>query len=83
MYEPDTAPVETPELTKILCGRSCPVFSRHSHGGHQTFQLVRPTLPCSEKDWQQLAVIRKMVRELNMPIRIEGRPLHAKPMVWP
>jgi pantoate--beta-alanine ligase len=77
MYEPGHGTwVETPELTKILCGRSRPVFFRGiATVVTKLFQLVRPTFAVfGEKDWQQLAVIRKMVRELNMPIRIEGRP---------
>jgi pantoate--beta-alanine ligase len=39
------------------------------------FELVRPSAAVfGEKDWQQLAVVRAMVRELAMGIEIVGRP---------
>jgi pantoate--beta-alanine ligase len=28
-----------------------------------------------EKDWQQLQVVRRLVRDLNVPVRIEGAPI--------
>jgi len=78
MYLPDHGTwVTVPELTKNLCGRSRPVHFR----GVATvvcklFNLVQPTFAAfGEKDWQQLAVIRKMTRELDIPVRVEGRPI--------
>ncbi len=78
MYEEDHATwVEVPELAKHLCGKSRPVHFR----GVATIvtkllMLSMPSLAVfGEKDWQQLAIIKRMVRDLNIPVRIEGRPI--------
>jgi pantoate--beta-alanine ligase len=69
--------VESPSLSKRLCGLTRPTHFR----GVCTvvlklFNLVQPDLAVfGEKDWQQLTVIRRMVSDLNVDIRIEGGPL--------
>jgi pantoate--beta-alanine ligase len=78
MYLPDHGTwVTVPELTKNLCGRSRPVhFQGVATVVCKLFNLVQPTFAAfGEKDWQQLAMIRKMTRELDIPVRIEGRPI--------
>jgi len=78
MYLPDHGTwVNVPDLTKNLCGRSRPVhFQGVATVVCKLFNLVQPTFAAfGEKDWQQLAVIRKMTRELDIPVRVEGRPI--------
>lgn len=69
--------VNVPDLTRNLCGRSRPGhFQGVATVVCKLFNLVQPTFAVfGEKDWQQLAVIRTMTRELNIPVRIEGRPI--------
>lgn len=78
LYPPDFATyVEVGGLTDTLCGRSRPGHFR----GVTTvvcklFNLVRPRVAIfGQKDFQQLAVIRRMVRDLNMDLEIRGVPI--------
>lgn len=69
--------VEVEEITRHLCGRSRPGFFK----GVATvvlklFNIVRPhTAFFGEKDWQQLAVVETLVRDLNLDVRIGRLPL--------
>ncbi|MDR3319869.1 MAG: pantoate--beta-alanine ligase [Desulfovibrio sp.] len=78
MYAPDHATwVDVPEMAKKLCGQSRPAHFR----GVCTVVLKLFLLSQADvavfgnKDWQQQAIIRRMARDLNMPIRIETRPI--------
>lgn len=42
-------------------------------------QCLPDTALFGEKDYQQLAVIRRFVRDLDIPVRIEGVPTHREP----
>lgn len=68
--------VNVEEITERLCGKSRPALFR----GVTTvviklFNIVQPhTAFFGEKDWQQLNVIRTMVRDLDMDVIVEGLP---------
>ena len=73
--------VKVDKITKHLCGKSRPQFFK----GVATvvlklFNIVRPQHAFfGEKDWQQLAVIETMVRDLNMDVKIHRAPLMREP----
>ena len=78
MYAPDHAAwADAPALTRTLCGLSRPEHFR----GVCTVVLKLLLLSQAqlaffgEKDWQQLAVIRRMVRDFNVPAEIRGCPV--------
>ncbi len=82
MYEADHATwVDVPELGKHLCGAS---RSGHFKGVctvvTKLFMLAQPSVAVfGQKDWQQLAIIKRMVRDLNIPVNIIGHEIIREP----
>lgn len=78
MYEKDFCSfVDMTGLTEGLCGKTRPI---HFRGVctvvNKLFNIVTPDHAYfGQKDGQQLAVIKRMVRDLNMDIEIVGYPI--------
>ena len=78
MYADDfTTFVDTSGVSQELCGKSRPI---HFRGVctvvNKLFNIVTPDCAYfGEKDAQQLAVIRRMVRDLSMDVKIVGCPI--------
>ncbi len=78
MYEKDFCSfVDMTGLTEGLCGKTRPIHFRGvCTDVNKLFNIVTPDHAYfGQKDGQQLAVIKRMVRDLNMDIEIVGCPI--------
>ena len=77
MYHDRKAFVNIVELSDTLCGISRPIhFKGVCTVITKLFNIIQPTNAYfGEKDAQQLAIIRKMVYDLNFPVNIIGVPI--------
>jgi len=69
--------VKVEEITEIMCGISRPThFTGVTTIVNKLLNIVRPeTIYLGEKDFQQLIVLKTMVRDLNMPCKVKGCPI--------
>jgi pantoate--beta-alanine ligase len=82
VYPPDCeTAIEVAELSQPLCGASRPGHFRAVCSVVAKLLLAaKPHLAVfGEKDFQQLAVIRRMVRDLNFDVEIVGAPIVREP----
>jgi pantoate--beta-alanine ligase len=76
-----TTRVVVPGLGDILCGAFRPgFFTGVATVVTRLFNLVQPDVAVfGEKDYQQLVLIRRMARELCLPVQIEGVATEREP----
>ena len=78
LYAPNAATwVEVPDMSKLLCGMTRPI---HFRGVctvcTKLFMLTQADYAVfGDKDWQQQAILRRMVRDLFYPVQLVGVPI--------
>ncbi len=77
--------VRVDKLDKFLCGRSRPThFQGVCTVVLKLFNICQPDFAVfGQKDWQQLIIIKKMVEDLNVGVKVVGHPIVREPDAWP
>lgn len=86
LFRPDVREMYAPDASVSVVEKQLSLrFEGAERPGHfdgvctvvaMLFQIIRPEIAVfGEKDWQQLAVIRRMVRDLKFPVRVAGHPV--------
>lgn len=70
--------VSVESMSSVLCGKTRPIhFAGVATVVSKLFHIVGPDFAVfGQKDWQQLAVIRRMVKDLNFPVDVIGVPTY-------
>lgn len=76
-YYPQLTTVEVKDISERLCGASRPGhFTGVTTVVTKLFNIVQPDAAYfGQKDYQQVQVIKKMVADLNMPVRVISVPI--------
>lgn len=77
----ETTRVEVPGLSEVFCGASRPGhFAGVTTVVSMLFHVCRPQIAVfGQKDYQQFLIIRRMVEDLHMPVRVLLEPTVREP----
>lgn len=73
--------VSVPGLSAVLCGASRPGhFDGVTTVVCRLFNIVQPDIAVfGQKDYQQLLIVRRMVADLHLPVRVLSAPIQREP----
>lgn len=77
MYKGEVAFIDVGRLGNILCGKTRPGHFRGvATVVNKLFNIIQPDISYfGQKDSQQLTIIKKMVSDLNISVKIKGMPI--------
>ena len=76
----DTTVISEPSLTKKLCGKYRPGhFDGVASVLIRFFNIIQPDIAVfGQKDYQQLLVVKRLVKDINLPIKILSGPIQRE-----